>query len=73
MRMTDDDDTVHCDVQMPLAQGRELLQLVITLRESNNFTASMEQLTLFRGHSLQSGFELVDDPPVARQVWHGIL
>ena len=34
MGMTDDDDTVYCDVQMPLAQGRELLQLVSTLRES---------------------------------------
>lgn len=34
MGMTDDDDTVYCDVQMPLAQGRELLLLVTTLRES---------------------------------------
>lgn len=35
MGMTDDDDTVYCDVQMPLAQGRELLQIVTALRESN--------------------------------------
>ncbi len=35
MGMTEDDDTVYCDVQMPLEQGRELLQLVTTLRESN--------------------------------------
>lgn len=35
MGMTDDDDTVYCDIQMPLAQGRELLILVTTLRESN--------------------------------------
>lgn len=34
MGMTDDDDTVYCEVQMPLAQGRELLQLVSTLRDS---------------------------------------
>lgn len=34
MGMTDDDDTVYCDVQMSLAQGRELLQLVSALRES---------------------------------------
>ena len=34
MGMADDDDTVYCDVQMPLAQGRALLQLVSTLRES---------------------------------------
>ena len=31
----DDDDTVYCDIQMPLAQGRELLDLVNALRESN--------------------------------------
>lgn len=30
----DDDDTVYCDIQMPLAQGRELLELVNALRES---------------------------------------
>lgn len=29
-----DDDTVYCDVQMPVAQGRELLQLVNALRDS---------------------------------------
>ena len=28
MGVTDDDDTVYCDVQMPLAQGSELLQLL---------------------------------------------
>lgn len=38
MGMTDDDDTVYCDVQMPLAQaragvqGRELMQVLGTLR-----------------------------------------
>jgi len=26
------DDTVYCDVQMPVAQGRELLQLVLSVR-----------------------------------------
>lgn len=31
MGMTDDDDTVYCDVQMTPAQERELLQLVSTL------------------------------------------
>lgn len=29
-----DDDTVYCDVRMPVAQGRELLQLVTSLRDS---------------------------------------
>ncbi|WP_236382077.1 hypothetical protein [Pseudomonas marginalis] len=32
--MGQDDDTVYCDIQMPLAQGRELLELVNALRES---------------------------------------
>lgn len=35
MGMTDDDDTVYCDIQMPLAQGRELLHLATKLRNSN--------------------------------------
>lgn len=26
--MARDDDTVYCDIQMPIAQGRELLQLL---------------------------------------------
>jgi hypothetical protein len=34
MGMTGDDDTVYCDTQMPMAQGRELLALVNALRES---------------------------------------
>lgn len=33
----DGDDTVYCDIQMPVAQGRELLQLVKSLRESNAY------------------------------------
>jgi hypothetical protein len=39
MGMTDDDDTVYCDIQMPVAEGRELLQLVNTLRDSNSTRA----------------------------------
>ena len=39
MGMADDDNTVYSDVQMPLAQGQELLQLVSTLRESNPHSA----------------------------------
>lgn len=31
-----DDDTVYCDVQMPLAVGLELLQLVTALRSSGD-------------------------------------
>lgn len=31
---TDPDDTVYCDIQMPLAEGEQLLRLVAALRES---------------------------------------
>ena len=31
--MARDDDTVYCDVQMPVTQGRELLRLVNALRD----------------------------------------
>lgn len=29
-------DTVYCNIQMPMSQGRELLQLVAELRASGN-------------------------------------
>ena len=34
MMALNDDDMVRCDVQMPVAQSRELLQLVTMLRDS---------------------------------------
>ena len=30
----DKDDTVYCNIRMPVAQGRQLLQVVNALRES---------------------------------------
>lgn len=53
MGITNDDDTVYCDVQMSLAQGRELLQLVSALRES-------------KAHStleLSASIDIVENPP----------
>lgn len=41
----DDDDTVYCDIQMPLAQGRELLDLVNALRESKLIHVSEKSLS----------------------------
>jgi hypothetical protein len=32
----EDDDTVYCNVQMSLASGKELLQLVTALRDSGS-------------------------------------
>ena len=36
MGMMDDDDTVYCNLQMPLATGTELLGLITKLREAGD-------------------------------------
>jgi len=36
MGMMDKDDTVYCNLQMPLATGTELLELITTLREAGD-------------------------------------
>ncbi|MEA9990474.1 hypothetical protein QN404_16420 [Pseudomonas sp. RTS1] len=62
MGMTDDDDTVYCDIKMPLAQGRELLQLVRTQRESNahpNLNRVFEQMQ----YELSTSIDIVENPP----------
>ena len=62
MGMTDDYDTVYCDVQMSLAQGRELLQLVRTQRESNahpNLNRVFEQMQ----YELSTSIDIVENPP----------
>ncbi|WP_431035426.1 hypothetical protein [Pseudomonas yamanorum] len=62
MAMKNDDDTVYCDVQMPLAQGRELLQLVTTLRESK----AHPKLDIVFEHmqdELSTSIDIVDNPP----------
>lgn len=62
MGMTDDDDTVYCDVQMPLAQGRELLQLVTALRESNahpNLDRVFERIQ----RELSISIDIIESPP----------
>lgn len=41
-----DDDTVYCDVQMPVAQGRELLQVVSALRDSGGLRTSIQFLSI---------------------------
>lgn len=49
----DDDDTVYCDIQMPVAQGRELLELVNKLRESKTYP-SLD--TVFKHCSMSSAY-----------------
>lgn len=62
MGMKDDDDTVYCDVQMPLAQGRELLQLVSTLRESNAHPA-LNRVFERMQYELSTSIDIVENPP----------
>ena len=66
MGKTDDDDTVYCDVQMPLAQGRELLQLVSTLRESNAHPALNRALSACNTSSVPQSISLRTRRPGAR-------
>lgn len=62
MGMTDDDDNVYCDVQMPLAQGRELLQLVITLRESNAHP-TLNRIFERIEDELSTSIDIIEIPP----------
>ncbi|WP_324743045.1 hypothetical protein [Pseudomonas veronii] len=62
MGMTDDDDPVYCDVQMPLAQGRELLQLVTTLRESKAHP-KLDSVFEHMQDELSTSIDIVDNPP----------
>jgi pullulanase/glycogen debranching enzyme len=58
----DGDDTVYCDVQMPLAQGKELLQLVTALRESGahpNLDVVFTHIQL----ELTTSIDIVEHPP----------
>lgn len=62
MGMMDDDDTVYCDVQMPSAQGRELLQLVNTLRESKAYP-SLDTVFEHMQLKLSTSIDIVENPP----------
>lgn len=62
MGMMDDDDTVYCDVQMPSAQGRELLQLVNTLRESKAYP-SLDTVFEHMQLELSTSIDIVENPP----------
>ena len=60
--MGQDDDTVYCDIQMQLAQGRELLELVNALRESRahpRLDKVFEQMQ----NELSTSIDIVDNPP----------
>lgn len=62
MGMTDDDDTVYCDIQMAVAQGRELLALVRALRESTAHL-SLDRVFEHMQDELSTSIDIVDNPP----------
>nr|WP_240968655.1 hypothetical protein [Pseudomonas veronii] len=57
----DDDDTVYCDIQIPLAQGRELLELVNALRESRAHPR-LDKVFEHMQDELSSSIDFVENP-----------
>jgi hypothetical protein len=62
MGMKNNDDTVYCDVQMPLAQGKELLHLLSTLRESNTHP-TLNRVFEQMQYELSTSIDIVENPP----------
>lgn len=62
MGMKNDDDTVYCDVQMSLAQGRELLQLVSTLRDSKTHP-TLDRVFELMQDELGTSIDIIENPP----------
>lgn len=58
----DDDDTVYCRVQMPVAQGRELLQVVNALRDSGAHL-SLDTVFAHMQFELKMSIDIVENPP----------
>ena len=59
--MRQGDDTVYCDIQMPLAQGRELLELVNALRESRAHPR-LDKVFEHMQDELSSSIDFVENP-----------
>lgn len=55
-------DTVYCDIQMPLAQGRELLELVNALRESRAHPC-LDKVFEHMQHELSTSIDIIGNPP----------
>ncbi|KAF1312504.1 hypothetical protein IAE39_000543 [Pseudomonas sp. S37] len=56
------DDTVYCDIKMPVDQGRELLKLVQALRESRDHP-HLERVLSDMEYELTTSIDIVDNPP----------
>lgn len=59
MGLTDDDDTVYRDVQIPLAQGGELLKLVSALRESKA-EPGLDKVFENMQHELSTSIDIIE-------------
>lgn len=53
---------MYCDIQMPLAQGRELLHLVNTLRDSKAYL-NLEKVFEHMQYELSTSIDIIEDPP----------
>jgi len=58
----DGDDTVYCDIQMPVAQGRELLELVNALRESKAHPR-LDRVFEHMQYELSTSIDIAYNPP----------
>ena len=58
----DGDDTVYCDIQIPVAQGRELLELVNALRESKAHPR-LDSVFEHMQYELSTSIDIVENPP----------
>ncbi|KQM52173.1 hypothetical protein ASE80_26295 [Pseudomonas sp. Leaf15] len=56
------DDIVYCDIQMPLVQGRELLQLANTLRNSKGYP-NLEKVFENIPYELITSIDIIESPP----------
>jgi len=61
MGMTDDDDTVYCDFQIPVAEGRELLQLVNSLQDSKAYPC-LDTVCEHMQDELSSSIDWIENP-----------
>jgi hypothetical protein len=58
----EDDDTVYCNVQMSLASGKELFQLVTALRESGSHP-NLDTVFARMQFELTMTIDIVEHPP----------
>ena len=59
----EEDDTVYCNVQMSLASGKELLQLVTALRESGSYP-NLGTVFPRMQFELTMTIDIVEHPPI---------